>query len=607
MSKKIISSKKKDSIASRRYISESVLLLFPLFMIVTLLPLIVKMHAFHSGLNIYDWFSVNDIAYDFFLFYKQWIFVGICGLIVLIIAGRALYDRKTLKFHKIYIPLLVYTVLTVIATMVSEYRYFGILGNMDQFENIFCIIGYALVAYYCFLVIESEQEVKLLIHAFAIGALILGVIGIFQSFGLDFFATDFGKSLIVQEGFDPNSLSFSFGPRRVYGTVYNPNYVGVYTVMTISLYSVLFIFAKKTYEYILYYLVIFTSAFSMFGSQFKAGLVYLAVTLFMIAIALRKQLIERWYFGLTIIATLVIAFFTTNYTGGGAYQSAIEAALQNTSNASPDLISIDTSDENVLVNYKGNKFTASLDQNQEIVIKDQNGTSITYTKLEELDGCITYTIDDMRFEDIIVAIYTDDEEELDFCFFENERYWAFQYNEEKQTYLYYNRYGQFSPIITADTAIFDGHERFASGRGYIWSRTIPLLSKYFFLGSGADSFVQAFPQYDYVGMTNFGYGEQLITKPHCLYLQIGVHSGVVGLVCFLLFFLLYAIYSIKLYLNHNFQTRISQIGVAIFIGIVGFLLSGISNDSSIGVSPVFWVLVGLGIVCNRMVKEGLSK
>lgn len=606
MSKKIVSSQKKDSIVSHRSISESVLLLFPLFVVVTVLPLIVRMHVYHTRLNIYDWYAENDLSYDFFLFYKQWLFVAISVVILLIIAGRALLDKKSLKFQKIFIPLLIYTLLTVISTICSEYRYFGMRGNMEQFENVLCIAGYTLVVYYCYLVIQSAQEVKLMINAFAIGALFLCVLGMFQSFGLDFFNSAFGKSMIVQEGYNPNSLSFTFGVGRVYGTLYNPNYVGVYTVMTISLYSVLLLFAKKTYEYILYYLVILTSAFSMFGSQFKAGIVCLVVTFIMIIIALRKVLNKRWYLGIAIVATLIVAFIITNQASGGAYQMAIESAIQTTSKVvTSDLISIDTSDENVLVNYKNNKFTISMNQNRKLVLNDMNGTTISYSKLEELDGCITYVIEDVRFVDIIVAIYDDYEEEIDFCLFVNERYWAFQYNEEKQTYLYYNRYGRFSPLITADSVIFDDYERFASGRGYIWSRTIPLLSKYIFLGSGADSFVQAFPQYDYVAMTNFGYENQLITRPHCLYLQIGVHSGVVGLICLLLFFIFYALQSIKLYIKNDFQTSVSQIGVGLFIGVVGFLVSGISNDSSICVSPIFWVLVGIGIVCNQLVKEEL--
>ncbi|MDO5572318.1 MAG: hypothetical protein Q4F97_12775, partial [Bacteroidales bacterium] len=100
------------------------------------------MHTYKTGLNIYDWFTYNDNASDFFLYYKQWTFVGVCGLIVLIILGRALYDKTTLKLNKIFIPLFIYAFLALISTICSKYRIFGIKGNFEQFENIFCLLGY---------------------------------------------------------------------------------------------------------------------------------------------------------------------------------------------------------------------------------------------------------------------------------------------------------------------------------------------------------------------------------------------------------------------------------------------------------------------------------
>ena len=33
---------------------------------------------------------------------------------------------------------------------------------------------------------------------------------------------------------------------------------------------------------------------------------------------------------------------------------------------------------------------------------------------------------------------------------------------------------------------------------------------------------------------------------------------------------------------------------AIAIGILGYLLTGITNDSNVGVAPIFWMLIGIG-------------
>ena len=123
------------------------------------------------------------------------------------------------------------------------------------------------------------------------------------------------------------------------------------------------------------------------------------------------------------------------------------------------------------------------------------------------------------------------------------------------------------------------------------------------LGTGADTFAQVFPQQDYVGKVNNSFDTQIITKPHCMYLQIGVQTGVVSLIAFLLFYAIYFFQSVRLYLNGRFESFAAQAGVGIFIGTVGYMVCGISNDSMITVSPVFWTLIGLGLAANALVKK----
>ncbi len=595
-----IATKKENLRKTQRSISESVLLLFPLFLIVVILPLIVKMHTYQSGLNVYDWFSSDDTAYDFFLFYKQWFFVGICGLIILIIIARAFFDKKTLKFDKIFIPIAVYALLAFLSTLFSQYKSAGLKGSFEQFENIFCLLGYVLVAYYTFLVIQSDKEIKLLLYALTIGILIVNTIGMFQSFGMDFFNTDFGKSLIIEKGLDLEALSFVFGKGRSYATLYNPNYVGVFSLMAISLYSVLLVFTKKVSDYILYSMVIITASFSMFGSRFKAGLVYLVVIVILMVVFLRKELRRRWFILGGVIATMSIAFIITNNYSEGSYISSIENAFNDTANE-VGLSKMDSLKDGVSLKYKGNDLTIVVDKEHNLTLIDNNGEEIGYQILDEEETGRIYGIPDLRFKDIFVGVCNQDlETEFDFYILIGEEFYVFQYDVASDSYLFFNRYGKYSPISTADSAIFDGHERFASGRGYIWSRSIPLLKKYILLGSGADSFINAFPQYDYIAMSNFGFGGELITKPHCLYLQIGVQTGVLSLISFLIFFAIYAIQSMILYIKNDFSSSTSKVGLGIFFSIVAFLLGGISNDSSICVSPVFWVMVGLGLVCNHM-------
>ena len=151
--------------------------------------------------------------------------------------------------------------------------------------------------------------------------------------------------------------------------------------------------------------------------------------------------------------------------------------------------------------------------------------------------------------------------------------------------------------------IFSDYERAFSGRGYIWSVSIPLLKKHFFLGSGADTFVMTYPQQDYLRLWRNGFSEQVMSKPHSLYLQVGVQNGVIALIGMVAFFVMYLLNSVRLYINTRFENFYEQAGVAVMLAVLGFAVMGISNDSSVTVSPVFWAIAGLGVYLNHKSSE----
>lgn len=593
--------KRKHSYIDKQHLStSSILLLFPLFLIVTILPLIISMHSFSTELGAYDWFVTNDMADDYFLYYKQWFFVFIAGLCLLILIIKALLDKKFLKTHIAFYPLIGYATLSLISTLVSEHRSFGFSGIFEQFENVFCLLGYALVVYYTFLALQSYMEVRLMINTLAIGALILGVLGSFQAFGLDLFNTSFGKSLIAAKGVDPASLGMTFEKGRTYATLYNPNYVGVYASMIIPLYVVLLFFKNKTYEYVLYGLVILTQIISMFGSQSKTGIISIAVSLLLALILLRRILLSRWYIIVPLVASACIGFIAINALQDNAYLNAIKNAFGNKNTIEPNLSHIEITSDHVEVTYKGNTFFVSQNSNKELVIKDISQNLIETEVIASEESGFVLGIKDERFAEISPLILIDDV--VDFGLLIDKKPWYFKYNTESNQYQFYNRYGRLTPIESASSMVFNGNESFGSGRGYTWSRTIPLLSQNLILGSGADTFVFEFPQYDYVAMTNYGFGDTLITKPHSLYLQIGVQTGVISLICFIIFYGIYFVQSLLLYLRKKELNNADAIGVAILAGTISYMVSGISNDSSITVAPIFWLLIGLGLAVNRIAK-----
>lgn len=166
--------------------------------------------------------------------------------------------------------------------------------------------------------------------------------------------------------------------------------------------------------------------------------------------------------------------------------------------------------------------------------------------------------------------------------------------------------GRITDIVTADSFGFKGRETWGSYRGYIWSRSVPMLKDTFLLGHGPDTYAIYFPQNDYVAKMNYtGNIYLFVDKPHNLYLQIALNSGILSLIAFLIFMAWYCIASLKLYLKKNNNEYFIP-GVTCFVVVISFLVSSIANDSTVSVSPLFWILLGTGIAFNRLYAKKLA-
>jgi hypothetical protein len=181
---------------------------------------------------------------------------------------------------------------------------------------------------------------------------------------------------------------------------------------------------------------------------------------------------------------------------------------------------------------------------------------------------------------------------------------------------------------------FEGHERFATNRGWIWSRTFPMLGNAIFTGYGPDTFAVFFPQKDVAWKMNlYGATNIVVDKPHNWYLQTAVNTGIVSLLLLLWFLAGMLMDGLRLRyakpvkgmealfggpVAGSISETVSIAGVGsiagtgrmsedretnarnvlltgIFCGVVGYALAGIFNDSVVSVAPVFWTVAGLGI------------
>ncbi len=155
---------------------------------------------------------------------------------------------------------------------------------------------------------------------------------------------------------------------------------------------------------------------------------------------------------------------------------------------------------------------------------------------------------------------------------------------------------------------FEGKYEFASGRGYIWSCTIPLLKKALFLGVGQDNLVYEYPNSDYVGKVYAGFEHLFVTKPHNMFLGIWVQQGLLALLAFLFLYALFMIRAIRLcYGKHKVASSpgFNAKGVVIMtaVGTSAYMVAGLANDTVVGVAHLYWILLGIGYaaesICRR--------
>jgi len=75
------------------------------------------------------------------------------------------------------------------------------------------------------------------------------------------------------------------------------------------------------------------------------------------------------------------------------------------------------------------------------------------------------------------------------------------------------------------------------------------------------------------------------------------------LIVFLLIIGTYLWDSVRLFFRASFESFTEQIGLAISMSVLAYLVAGCFNDSVVAVAPVFWGLLGTGIAVNRMIRE----
>lgn len=582
--------------------TQTVICYIPLTILIVIIPLIVKMKAIVNPLMDYSWYLNADILTDFFLYYKS-VFVTFTGVFMLAILLWQISQKRKKHdlFQKdvyIFIPLVVYLGLTILSTLFSKYLSFSINGMPDQFETIWNLIAYTIITFYFYYVMVFCDAELFAIKNIYIGSTIIGIICALQYFKLDIY-----RMIYASKG-----VSFTFDEGTVYGPFYNINYVGSYIVLVLPMFLLFLVLYNDLKVKIISGVIAMLLLISIIGAKSMTSIIALGfIGLFAVFYILSKNVSRKKMLWIPISALTVCLVVTCI-----AFSPKLNSYILSSDTEKTNLESIYTHDDRVEINYKGQQLNVALQIDGSYInfqLHDQNGHEIECEDDYLEDGSISYALCDDRFSGIKLTpvLFSEDPPSYGFSVFIDDSEWQFSNQVTNDgTYYYYTDSGKFTKLTpetkSDDFQPFVHMSSFASGRGFIWNKTIALLKDYVILGSGADTFGLIFPNDDFVDLYNNGYKQLFITKPHNLYLQIAIQSGVLSLICFLVFYGWYFISSLRLYFRQKLDQPLAIAGFAIMLGTLGYMISGLANDSTITVAPLYWALLGMGIGINHKIR-----
>jgi hypothetical protein len=573
------------------------------------------------------------IYLNFFSHVRGW-FLGLPAAVILfyyvsdlVTNGLKGFDIKKIIKNPVVIASGVFLLFALISTILSDYSYTAWHGTYDRGEGFWIWFAYFIVFFGAMFYVREEKHAKVILWGLIFSSIIMGVFGLSQFMQRDLFGNGFVQWLVTS-GVAEYINDFAIVFPTAFGTLYNPNTFGLYTAML----TPILIFTGITYDgkKIINVLLLIAGGLmfvGIFGSRSLGGMVGIAAAVGLIVVTLfctlgyriyKKQILlpklrlsnaTPWLAGVAVLAVVIVSLFFIPIINDRLilqwerFNSAVRAEYQPTFDFTfaGDTMHVFFGGEPVFSAtverdiYPG--FEVPLSERGEwITVRDATGgivPMLTYIPEEER---IVYIFDVPNFQHI------------SFTYVSN----AFVYNNmvfvRIDNVIYgFSSVGQYIDMTVPIPSFgFRGREQWGSSRGYIFSRSFPLLPRYWLIGSGPDSYINVFPQHDIIGkMQNLPSPYQIVDKAHNLYIQTWITTGGISALTLIFIFSHYLITTFLFLVRTIGKKSRFDYGLqmGLLAGIGAFCVASLSTDSIIGSTGVFFVLLGLGYGVNVYIKQ----
>lgn len=582
--------------------------LVPFVLAMALVPLICIIHSYDCGLQDEEWIYINGNVSDFFLYYKSRLLI-ILGVIISCYMAWNLYTKKvklTLDKQMWFVlgSVAAFLLFSLLSVLVSENPSFAFWGGYEQWEGFVVLFCYAALFFFGFAFVTSESRFRFVFGGIVIGALIIGVLGAFQAFGYDYINTDGMRAVLtsLEAAVKNAEIALAFEKGMTYSTLYNPNYVGTYAALLIPVLVGAAIWGKKIWVKTVAVLGVVCLLISVYAAGSFTGIIGIGASVLLLLVFLIPAWKRHVLAGSVAAGCLVLGVVLVLIVRPGPVSNVIAHLTETTQQSTNHVIEeMDLKDNTLcLTSNSGKKVKMDIGYDVAFQCSFPDEAYAPHFSQNLNDANNSMIVDLSENERVYVSSPDPSTLGTDLPVFkvsEEGKEYTFVWHDNKLKFC--NEYGKPASLHDTEHLGFENNMQFATGRGYIWSRTFPLLKEHLFVGCGPDNFIYEYPNDDYVGKQNYGFAGQVITKPHNMYLQIWVQDGLIALLGFLAVVLIYIIDVFRLYFLGERKGFMAGMGLCVFFGIVGYMVVGLANDSTVTVAPVFWGLLGLGFALNR--------
>lgn len=569
----------------KRFLNKETGASLPLVILAGVMPLVVYFTVEKIPFAVLPWFPNRETWMDLFLNGKSMVLLLAGIWMAAVLLYRRLRGRRMrLSAGCLFLYLL--GGLELLSAFRSTYPEYSFFGMIEQYESVWVLLAYLVTTLYAREYMESGGNLKPILLALAVSAGILCIPGLTQLCQHDIWETALGKMILVPEAyvqFRDQLRTSDTGRQMVYMTLYNPDYAGIFLVM-IS--PVLWLWNTKVTR-----LLAVAAGICLIGTGSGTAWVGAGVILLLGCLMSPSEGKRRYGKGLLAGAALILTVGAVLWNTAGNGNSMKQPILLEEVHTEADAVCLTYAQQEIRLGYTIDEETGGVVQE----IRYADGTKVPVVWADDRGEC------DPKEEGLAgLQFKVYEKDGINYVQFRCEDV-VFRFTDSLGTgrFEYITLNGKVDELAAADTAGLLP-DSFLNGRGYIWNRVLPLILKHPLLGSGPDTFMLTFPQNDYVAKAALGgnFFQSLITNAHSLYLQMAVQTGIPSVIFLLLFAGIYLWDSWKLFRGRKTYTWEEKMGKALFLGVCGYLICGLTWVSSVCTTPFFWLFVGLGIAVN---------